>query len=135
MRARRSGVTRSSASSASTQSPAAWSRAKFFCAAKPGHARTHTRSVNSRASATVLSVDSPSITTIASAPAPPATGAPAGPRPRLGGLLAVDHHDLVGPRHALETGAQALFLVPRHDGHREARHRALPLSSISRAAA
>ena len=60
-------MTCSSASSDSTQSPAACSIAKFFWATKPGHGRTHTRSVNSRASATVLSVDSASTTTISSA--------------------------------------------------------------------
>ena len=64
-----SGVTRSSASSDSTQSPVACSSAKFFWAAKPGQGRTQTRSVNSRASATVLSVDSPSTTMISSAQA------------------------------------------------------------------
>ena len=83
MRRRSSGVTRSSASSERIQSPVACSIAKFFWAAKPGHGRTQTRSVNSRASATVLSV-----------------------------RLRVDHHDLVGPGHALEAGAQALLLVP-----------------------
>ena len=69
MRSRSSGVTRSSASSESIQSPVACSIAKFFWAAKPGHGRTQTRSVNSRATATVLSVDSASTTTISSAQA------------------------------------------------------------------
>ena len=66
---RSSGVTRSSASSDSTHSPVACSRAKFFCAAKPAHGRTQILSVNSRATCTVLSVDSASMTMISSAQA------------------------------------------------------------------
>ncbi len=69
MRSRSSGVTRSSASSERIQSPVAWSMAKFFWAAKPGHGRTETLSVNSCAICTVLSPDSASTTTISSAQA------------------------------------------------------------------
>ena len=63
------GVTSSSASSDRTQSPVAWSMAKFFWAAKPGQGRTTTRSVNSRAIARSCPSDSASTTTISSAQA------------------------------------------------------------------
>jgi hypothetical protein len=70
----------------------------------------------------------------------------AGPRPNddaicevtrdLRGLvlrLGVDHDDLVRPRHALQTGAQPVFLVERDDDHGEprSRHRAR-ISAIDR---
>src|SRR2546421_8122870 len=58
-----SGETSSSASTERIQSLVACSRAKFFCAANPGHGRTQTRSVNSRAIWPVLSLDSASTTT------------------------------------------------------------------------
>ena len=102
IRSRSSGVTRSSASSDSTQSPVACSRAKFFWAAKPGPG-----------------------------PHPDAVGELPGERDRLVGGLGVHDDDLVGPGHALEAGAQALLLVPRHDGHGEPRHRArAPLEEL-----
>src|SRR2546425_7212513 len=62
-----SGETSSSASTERIQSLVACSRAKFFCAANPGHGRTQTRSVNSRALWPVLSLDSASTTTSSSA--------------------------------------------------------------------
>src|SRR5258707_695692 len=67
MPSRSSGVTRSSASRERIQPPVACSIAKFFWIAKPGHTRTDTLSVNSRAICTVLSADSASTTTISSA--------------------------------------------------------------------
>src|SRR2546427_6146301 len=62
-----SGETSSSASTERIQSLVACSRAKFFWAANPGHGRTQTRSVNSRAIWPVLSLDSASTTTSSSA--------------------------------------------------------------------
>src|SRR3989441_5256622 len=62
-----SGETSSSASTERIQSLVACSRAKFFCAANPGHGRTQTRSVNSHALWPVLSLDSASTTTSSSA--------------------------------------------------------------------
>ena len=97
MRSRSSGVTRSSASSERIQSPVACSIAKFFWAAKPGHG-AHRDLV----------------------------GELAGDLHRLVGGLRVDHHDLVGPRHALEARAQALLLVPGDDGHGQAAHPRAP---------
>src|SRR6266446_492019 len=62
-----SGETSSSASTERIQSLVDCSRAKFFWAANPGHGRTQTRSVNSRAIWPVLSLDSASTTTSSSA--------------------------------------------------------------------
>src|SRR5262245_37272304 len=64
---RSASVTRSSASSESIQSPWHWPSAKFFWLPYPSQARKSTRSVNSRAIATVLSLEPASTTTISSA--------------------------------------------------------------------